>query len=336
MHILRSIKIVHIAIACIVVFAFIAAATALFGFSPDYGQYEYYFDNLRAGGENQRFEPAFHALVSLLIDLRFTNEALFGFCAAVPLLAKILCFNLYSRPFNLYLAVLFYFSKFFPLWELTQLRLAFAASAVVWLLYYIFYPQSPLKDALFLGRFRSILILVLSSLFHWSSLAFAPVLIFVAKNRIFALLAFLAFSISLLLGSTFFASQAGYIFFADGAYNPAAESEALTNVFSFVFWPSYFLVMPLIYFYPRLNRFCRVYLYIKSFSICLLLAFSAYNTLAVRVFELFSIVDVFLILEKRHNLPALRISFILYILVSSAIGVYLFYLRDFFSSAPLI
>jgi len=157
---------------------FLLSTFQIFGNSPDYKNYEIFFDLLRQNGlyviGEYRFEPGF-TFFSLILTALFTSNALvYGLIVAAVLLMKGWAINAYSSSkLVIIVVVMFYFARYFPLHELTQLRAAGAIGFMMVAAIFIW------RGNLLLG----LLACALAAMFHMSAAAIIPALfIYPAKH----------------------------------------------------------------------------------------------------------------------------------------------------------
>lgn len=172
-----------------VFFGYLLSVSQILGESPDYSQYDEFFDLVRSEGLDvlavSRFEPGFSIFVLVLTKLFTTNVIVYGWICVAAMLLKGWAINACSSSqWVFFVVAAFYFSRYFPLHELTQLRAAFAIALI-------------LVGAIFLWK-RNFLIgaLICASalLFHMSAAAVIPALFVAASKRWqVMLIAFMAF-----------------------------------------------------------------------------------------------------------------------------------------------
>lgn len=170
-------------------FGFLLAITQILGQSPDYSDYNDFFDLVRSEGLDvlavSRFEPGFSILALVLTKLFTTNVIVYGWIVVAAMLLKGWAINAYSSSQKIFFVVAaFYFSRYFPLHELTQLRAACAIALI-------------LVGAIFLWKGNFLigsLICASALLFHMSAAAVIPAL-FVATSKRWQVMfiAFMAF-----------------------------------------------------------------------------------------------------------------------------------------------
>lgn len=159
-------------------FGFLLAITQILGQSPDYSDYNDFFDLIRSEDLNiltvSRFEPGFSILALGLTKLFTTNVIVYGWIVVAAMLLKGWAINAYSSNQKIFFVVAaFYFSRYFPLHELTQLRAACAIALILVGTIYLW------KGNLFIGA----LICASALLFHMSAAAVIPALFVAAYKR---------------------------------------------------------------------------------------------------------------------------------------------------------
>jgi hypothetical protein len=159
-------------------FGFLLAITQTLGQSPDYSDYDIFLNLVRSERLNviavSRFEPGFSILAIFLTNLFTTNLIIYGWIVVAAMLFKGWAIAAYSSNKTIFFAVaVFYFSRYYPLHELTQLRAACAIALV-------------LVGSIFIWK-RSFLcstvFFILSFLFHVSVPAIIPALLTTTPKR---------------------------------------------------------------------------------------------------------------------------------------------------------
>ena len=117
--------------ALVAAFVFLLVYLSAFGESPDWANYDSFFDSLRIQGlaseDEDRIEIGFKIFSLGLIELSFSNVAAYGIIAATSAGLKCIAVNSSSASRPAFLtAMAFYLVSFGPLHELTQLRAALA------------------------------------------------------------------------------------------------------------------------------------------------------------------------------------------------------------------
>ena len=141
--------------------------------SKDYQNYQNVFTNIYEITDNGfyyllAFEPGFVAIVVIFRKIFESNYglAIMFFYALASLTLKVFTINRFS--INPYLTLLFYFSYFFLLHEMTQIRIALAAG--IFLISLI--PFLKEKRTTFLG------LILVATCFHYSAIFFLIILVF--------------------------------------------------------------------------------------------------------------------------------------------------------------
>ena len=159
-------------------FSFLLSLTQILGESPDYSQYDLFFELIRDEGlhvfSESRFEPGFSILAIALTKLFSTNVIVYSWVVAAAMLLKGLALNAYSLNQKVFIfAGTFYLARYFSLHELTQLRVACSialmliSAIIIWRGSFIF----------------GILNCAVAVSFHWSSIAIIPSLFITSTRR---------------------------------------------------------------------------------------------------------------------------------------------------------
>ncbi|SFQ11066.1 EpsG family protein [Geopseudomonas sagittaria] len=294
-----------------------------FGFSPDYFQYEYFFDTLRQDIpgtiETSRFEPAFKYLSSLLV-LFFTSDVLvFSLIATIAFSIKLATLNKYACGYGLLIAITFYTFRILPLHELTQLRAALASSFIV--------------VAFFLScsdqRKKTFIFLLAASLFHFSTILVAPLILALTfkslKNpRTLALAAAIIYITSGLIisiGNQYFPSLQMYetnLRTSANPLSPVVILEALTAIASLAFW-------------KNLTEPMRRVIILQLFGLAIYYSFIDIPVISSRGRELFSVLWIFFLSDLVGRSPWVQLLGGAFVATSIALSIYLYFILDFFS-----
>jgi hypothetical protein len=154
------------------------AVTQILGQSPDYSEYNDFFDLVRSEGLDvlaiSRFEPGFSILALGLTTLFTTNLIVYGWIVIATMLLKGWLINVYSSGQKVFFVVaIFYITRYFSLHELTQLRAACAISLIMVGTFYLW------KGNFLFGTF----ICTSALLFHMSAAAVIPALFIATSKR---------------------------------------------------------------------------------------------------------------------------------------------------------
>ncbi len=161
----------------IVIFLAFLAGCQDVSVSKDYQNYQYVFNNIYEIIGNGfyyllAFEPGFIAIVVFLRKIFESNYcvAIMVFYALSSLSLKV--FAIRRLSINPYLSLLFYFSYFFLLQEMTQIRIALASS------FFLISLISLVKNK----RITFIALVLLATCFHYSAIFYLLLLLFNTKN----------------------------------------------------------------------------------------------------------------------------------------------------------
>lgn len=108
----------------------LAAGFAILGESRDYRQYQLFFESLRYGASDTRFEPGFVLLSKAIVSL--LNPSFNSFLLVCAWIALSLKMHLLATKRNLWIPAALYVLVLLPLHEMTQIRLALAVALAYW------------------------------------------------------------------------------------------------------------------------------------------------------------------------------------------------------------
>ena len=157
---------------------FLLSISQILGESPDYENYTIFFDLLREEGldavYSYRFEPGFKIFAFALISLFDSSLLVFSIFVVVIMLMKAWAINFVATSRTVFFIVVsFYFVRYFSLYELTQLRVAFAIAFLMMAV--VFFWRG--------NKFYGLLTCIAAILFHMSAIAVIPVLFIKSASR---------------------------------------------------------------------------------------------------------------------------------------------------------
>lgn len=300
--------------------------------SRDYLLYQYAFDNIldfipdEADGYFSIYEPGFIGVVIFLKIFFIQNYglAIMLFFASASVAIKIFVFDRFSV--NPYLVILLYFSHYFIIHEMTQIRVGFASA--IFLVSLFFYFKNNYKA--YVGM------ILLATLFHYSALFYLILLLIRKENfnrYIYTTLLVMSIILGIvklplfnLLGGLFsIGGNTGKI----GTYNTIMEYGLAdeVKVFNVINLTKIFCSIYLMYFIPKydLLKDNRLTLFLKCniISIFTLSLFSGVPLIAFRISDLFAVVSVFNYAYLAKYLPFLKFNIWFVVLIAGM----LFYLN---------
>lgn len=308
----------------------------------DYESYKIIFDFVYDLSSNSNtgflplFEPGFISIVLFFRSLFDVNYALaiMLFYAFVSVTLKVFCFNRLS--IFPYLAILFYFSHYFFLHEMIQIRIGLATAIFFFSL--IFY----LKDQ----RAKFILIIIVATFFHYSAIFYLLLLGFNSKyfNKYFyasligisLILGYLKIPILNFLGWVDLATVSEkYNDYLEKVQSGVVESINYFNVLTIL---DIILSLYFIFVIPKKllieDKMIGLSLKCNVLSIFFFGALSGIPSLTFRISELFGVASIFLYASlvkylpfgKFNILPTILIAaFIFYTIVFHADMIYPYY-----------
>ncbi len=302
------------------------------GVSRDYEAYQYGFDHIRdfipdeSGGYFSVYEPGFIGAVIFfkIFFIQNYGVAIMLFFAIASVAMKLFVFDRFS--INPYLVILLYFSHYFILHEMTQIRIGFASA--IFLISLIFYFKNNYK--------AFVALILLATLFHYSALLYLILLLINKKdfNRYFYT-ALLVISIVLgIIKLPLFNSISDLFLVAGDTGKLVTYSKIIDygfaddiKVFNVTNLTKIFCSFYLMFMVPAedFQKDKRLTFFLKCtiISIFTLSLFSGVPLIAFRLSDLFSVVTVFTYAYLTKYLPFHKFNIWLVIVIA---GV-LFYLN---------
>lgn len=320
-----------------IVFLVLAIFSGLKGpsVSIDYATYQRMFDYLDElsvpGSVLPTFEPGFVFIVRAFKTLDNMNYGawIMLFFAVSSLALKLYSFNkLFPNPF---IISLFYFSHYFFLHEVTQIRIGLGAA--IFFFAFTFYIDG--------RKWIFVLLILIASLFHYSAILYLTIFLFDNKyirRGIFLIM----ISLSIVLAAVklpvlnFIDIRTAVKFSGKvSQYTRSVEGGLATSINVFNVYTVTIMLCSLYYilFIPweklKENRILLLALKFSVFSIFILALLSGVPTVAFRFSELFAIADIFLLGFLIYYLPFGRSNLIFVVFLAMAI----FSLTVFYSDA---
>ena len=304
-------------------FAFFIAAFQPFGLSPDYENYEIFFQDARDDfwglADKTRFEPAFVYLTGVLVKALSVDVFVYGVMVFISVALKSYFIHRMSFGYFALVALVFYLFKIFPLHELTQLRAALAAAFVMGACFFVWN-----------GRpWHGLLMCVPAFLFHYSSLMLFPFLFMPRVEREKALV--IPFCIFLLL---FVIVQ--YVVVMLEGFVPVFQSYEMNygddavNPWSIVLWPEFFMVFAAMFFWRDLTDVMRRIVVLQLIGFAIFYGAINFPIISVRGREFFSVLWIFFIGQGTMSTPLVKMAILIFVFSSLVISVDLYFVRDFF------
>lgn len=312
---ISSISVSHISskkqgIFLIVLFSligFLLATMQILGRSPDYSDYNDFFNLVRSEGLDvlvvSRFEPGFSIFALVLTKLFATNATVYGWIVVAAILFKGWAINAYSSSKKiLFIAATFYFSRYFPLHELTQLRVACAIALI-------------LVGAVFLWKgnfFIGILIFALSLLFHMSAAAIIPALFVAASKRWQALfILFIAFVFTFAFSGIFTSYLSDFVPMID-AYQAGGFGEDRPNPFAIQLLIDWTMIAISLVLWDRLSLLMKRIVLLELIGMGIFYGAIEFAVIAHRIREFYSVFWIFFVADglRQNGTKLLTCSFV--------------------------
>lgn len=305
-------------------FAFFIAAFQPFGLSPDYENYEIFFQDARDDfwglADETRFEPAFVYLTGVLVKALNVDVFVYGVMVFISVALKSYFIHRMSLGYFALVALVFYLFKIFPLHELTQLRAALAAAFVIGACFFVWS-----------GRpWHGLLMCVPAFLFHYSSLMVFPFLFVPRVEREKALV--IPFCIFLLL----FVIVQYVVVMLEGfvpvfqSYESLNYGGEVVNPWSIVMWPEFFMILAAMFFWRDLTDVMRRIVVLQLIGFAIFYAAIQFPVVAARGREMFSVLWVLFVGQGFASTLRVKISIIAFVIFSIIVSINLYLILDFF------
>lgn len=273
--------------------AFLISYLQIFGESPDYRSYDFFFDSLRWSGldifRETRFEPGFTILGLALVTLVSSNLVVYGLIVAAAMFLKGFVVARFSSNQAVFCAVVaFYFVRYFPLHELTQLRAGMAAAML--LVAAAFMWNGKKAFGLFAGT--------IGLMFHLSAVFVSPFLFLKPAKRWEAVLIGLVVFLALSVGVNLLISALGDSVPLLDMYQQAGFGDA-PNRISAALLLDWMMIILSLSMWSRLSLPMRQVLLLEIVGMAIFYGTIDFSVIAHRLRELFS---VFWVIFVAHGL----------------------------------
>lgn len=304
--------------------AFAIAVLQPFGNSPDYEQYEIIFQGVRVDWfsfmRESRYEPGFIAVVGVLSKIFDADILIYGMLVFAAIAAKTTFLAKISFDHYFWLAIIFYLFRFFPVHELTQLRVALASSIMIYAAFQVWGPSIR----------KGIAASLLAVAFHFSSLMISPFLLLVRRDRQFTILS----AIVVFLGLAAISQLAIAILGENMAVIQMHQQEGFdtrsVNPVSPAFYAEFFIILFSLFCWRDLTGTMQRVVAIELIGFAVLYALIEFPVIAVRGREFFSVLWVMFIAQSGTCARHIRLATYIFVLASIVWALYLYFYLDFF------
>lgn len=295
-----------------------------FGVSPDYENYEIFFQEVRddfwGSTVESRFEPAFIYFSGSMVKILNSNVFVYGLMVFISIALKSYFVNKMSAGYFVLVALVFYLFKIFPLHELTQLRAALAMIFVFGACFFVWNGRP------WFGLF----LCIPAFFFHYSSLMVFPFLFLpkIEKKLTIGIPIFiLIILISVVQFIVIILSQYVSVF---QSYENLNYGDEVVNPWSIVLWPEFFMIMFSFVFWRDLTEVMRRVVMLQLIGFAIFYATIQFPVVAVRGREMFSVLWVLFICQGAMTTLRLKMCILMFVLASIILSIYLYLLLDFF------
>lgn len=293
--------------------------------SKDYATYQYsfkavdtYFNDLKRGDIFGFFEPGYLIVVAALKNVSELNATvlLMLFFALASIILKLTQFN--KLVINPFVATLFYFSLYYPLMEMAQIRIGLASAI-------FFVAMNKYLERRYV--YFSVLVL-LATMFHYSAILYLFIFFINTKklNRIlyvgFLLATLILAIVKLPLLDILNSINPSLVIGKVKGYETALKyiTDMKINVFNAVFIVNFLVSVYVLLFVKKdeLEKDSNMLLFLKCtiFSLLLLAFLAGVPSLAFRVSELFGLVSVCMYASLVKYLPFKKANIFVVVLIA--------------------
>jgi len=307
---------------------FVLSFSQILGNSPDYDNYEIFFDLLGKIGldalDQYRFEPGFTTVAFMLTFFISSNLLVYSTIVSCVMLIKGVVIYLVSPTKKvMFVTAIFYFARYFSLHELTQLR---AACGVGFLLIagYFIWSQN---------RRLGLLACATGVAFHFSSLALIPALLVrpITKYWHAVLIASLAY-VTILLSSNFVAGVMGNYMTVFNEYNNTGFGDQAVSLMTPPLLLDWLMIATSLVMWQHLSPLMRQIVLLELIGMAIFYGAKDFPVVAHRMREFYSVFWVFFVADGLKR-KSINVPVSLFVFASIVIYLYLFVISGrFFDS----
>jgi len=273
-------------------FGYLLVITQIFGQSPDYSNYDIFFDSVRSDGLDilavSRFEPGFSIFSVFLTMLFTTNVIVYGWIVTAAMLLKGWAIKASSSSNQIFAMVAaFYLVRYFPLHELTQLRAACAIALIM-------------VGAIFLWKgkiLHGLLIFTSAILFQISAAAIIPVLLLTASKRWQVMLISAVVFISTSLFTSVVTGYLAEYMQILNAYETQGFYDIKPNPFAIQLLIDWGMIIVALIMWNRLTLLMKRIVLVELIGMAIFYGAIEFGVIAHRIRELYSVFWVFFIAD---------------------------------------
>lgn len=296
---------------------FLLSVTQIYGESPDYANYDIFFDYVRSERLYiifmTRFEPGFSAIAVFFTTLFATNVVVYSSFVVLAMALKGLAMSFYSSNQKIFLVVaVFYLARYFPFHELTQLRVACAIGFLMIGSYFSW------RGEYIKGLFSCLLAL----LFHMASAIIVPAcFIKSTKIRTFLFIIFCVFVVAYSGAELLTSYLASYIK-VFGGYEYSGFGDNSPNPFSVALLLDWSMIAVALLMWRHLSILMKRVVFFQLIGMALFYALLGFPVMAHRFRELFNVFWVFFVAD---GLRVKYLQFPVACFVVLSIGLYSYF-----------
>ncbi len=298
---------------------FLSAYYQIPGENRDWQSYDDFFELLRIEGTDtfgiSRFEPGF-VIVSIFFTKLFSgNTAVYGMIAASAMLLKCWTINqLTSRKMVLFFVAIFYITRFAPLHELTQLRVA--CSAAFLLLAFVLLGRC--------NRLAGLTACAMALAFHLSAIVVAPFLFIKSSSRRTVIVISVIVFITILFGAGLITNYFQDSISVVKMYQEAGFGDEVPNPLSSAILLDWGMIVVGLFMWDRLSIPMKNVMLLELIGMAIFYASMDFAVISHRIREFLSVFWIFFVAEGLHQELLVKQITILFVSASLILYSYLF------------
>lgn len=298
---------------------FFLSVSQILGESPDYSNYEIFFELIRRDGLSvvygYRFEPGFTIVAYPLVSFLNSNLMVYGILVSCFLFLKGLVIYLFSSRATVFIATAtFYIIRFFPLHELTQLRVGCAVG-------FLFVGATLLWRG---NRLYGLLTCAVSLFFHMSTAIAIPILFFQPIKRRRTIALSLVVAVFVFMGTSITSNYLANYFSVFATYQIVGFGDKTPNPFNVAVLLDWTMITIALIMWNSLSLLMKRIVFAELVGMAIFYGALDYPVIAHRFRELYCVFWVFFVADGLRLKTIIRIPTIVFCMASILLYSYVF------------
>jgi hypothetical protein len=318
-------RLITVPVVLLSLVALLISSFQIYGISRDFFNYDFFFELVRSSRwgalEDSRFEKGFVVTSILLTSYVASNLDVYSIFVVIVMFIKSMVFQLISKSTYIFCTVaLFYMFRYFPLHELTQVRIACASSFL-------------LIAAVFFWNGRwcyGLLGCTLALLFHTSIFAVIPVLFIKTTSRFSIILISFCVFICVLLSARVMQNYLANYVEAIAMYQDKGFGDDIPNPLSAALLIDWYMIScSLVILWDKCSLLMKRIILLEVIGMAIYYGLFEYPVFAHRLRELYTVFWIFFVAEGLRY-KSTEIPVIAFVVLSIGWHSYIIFTRGFF------